>query len=238
MRFLASLFLAPALLLPVSCITISDDGLAEARTVTESVEAGDVEIVNAEIKMPAGELRIESGAAKLMDGEFRFTDAALEPEVVYDSFGMRGRLTVEAAKHLSTTGIHGSNEWGIRFNNDLPINLDVTLGAGECHLDPVGMSLRGLELHVGAGECELDLVGEWDSGFDVKVRGGVGELTVRVPGNVGIAADIKAGIGDINHPGLVKKDGRYVNEAYGDASVTITLDLKGGIGEINLITVD
>jgi hypothetical protein len=229
--------LLAVLLATISCVN-GDGVFSEPRTVIESVENGKAEIVMTEVKMPAGKLRISGGATNLMDGEFVFTSAALEPRIRYDDDASRGRLTVEGTPGVSTTQTDGANIWEVRLNDDVPTELDVNLGAGECKLDLAGMALRGVTLKMGAGSCEVDLVGEWDRDFDVEVRGGVGQLTVRVPTNVGITADLKGGIGDIRHPGLVEKDGRYVNEALGEAPVTISLDVKGGIGEIRLITVD
>ena len=226
-----------AVLTTVSCISIGDEAFAEPRTVTESVEAGKAEMVMAEIKMPAGELRVSGGATSLMDGEFSFTSAALEPSVHYDD-APRGRLTVEGRPGVSASSTNGANQWRVRLSDGIPMDLDVSLGAGKCNLDLAGMSLDRLALQMGAGSCEVNLVGEWDRNFAVEIRGGVGKLTVRVPNNVGITADLKGGIGDIKHPGLDKKDGRYVNEAFGEAPVTISLDIKGGIGEINLITIN
>lgn len=229
--------LMAALLASTSCV-IGDGAFSEPRTVIESVETGKAEIVMTEVKMPAGDLRISGGATNLMDGEFIFSSAALEPRIRYDDDASRGRLTVEGSPGVSTAQANGTNIWEVRLNDDVPTDLDVNLGAGECKLDLVGMALRGVTLKIGAGSCEVDLVGEWDRDFDVEVRGGVGQLTVRVPNNVGITADLKGGIGDIKHPGLDKKDGRYVNDALGEAPVTISLDVKAGIGEIRLITVD
>ena len=42
-------------------------------------------------------------------------------------------------------------------------------------------------------------------------------------------------VGGINARGLEKRDGRYVNDAYGHAKTNIRLDVHGGIGSINLV---
>jgi hypothetical protein len=230
--------LAAVLLSTVSCV-IGDGAFSEPRTVIESVETGTAETVVTEVKMPAGDLRISGGATNLMDGEFVFTSAALEPSIHYDDGASRGRLTVEGRRqNLGIAQADGTNIWKVRLNDNVPTDLEIKLGAGECNLDLAGMALRGVTLQMGVGACELDLVGEWGRDFNVEVRGGVGQLTVRAPNNVGITAKLKGGIGDIKHPGLEEKDGRYVNEALGEAPVTISFDVKGGIGEIKLIIVD
>jgi uncharacterized protein DUF2154 len=229
-------FLAALCLLTTACVNYSDDSFAEPVTVTETVELGDAENVTAEIRMPAGELRVSGGTSSLMEGEFTYTSAALEPEISYEASSFRGRLEVRGRRDRSSTNMHGTNRWTLKLNDDVPLDIEIGLGAGESKLDLRGTTLRSLNMEIGAGEVDINLLGEWDRNFDVKVKGGVGELTIRVPANVGVIANAKGGIGDIDTTGFRKEGGRYVNDAYGDAPITITIDAKGGIGEINLIS--
>src|SRR5437899_465773 len=64
----------------------------------------------------------------------------------------------------------------------------------------------------------------------VQLKMGAGELSVR-----GGAAEAQGGIGGINARGLQKRDGRFVNDAYGHSKTTVRLDIRGGIGAINLV---
>ena len=88
---------------------------------------------------------------------------------------------------------------------------------------------------MGVGELRLDLRGTPQNDYTVNLRGGVGEVTVYLPRDVGIVASAQGGIGGVNARGLEKRDGEYVNEAYGHAKTTVRLDIRGGIGAINLI---
>ncbi len=222
-----------AAMLPAGCAHV-DREAAETRTETEVVEAGRAEMVRAEVRMPAGELRIQGGAEKLMEGEFTFP-ADWRPEVRYEETGFRGRLNVGLGRGKKVIPAGDmSNVWHLRLRNDVPIDLFVSLGAGVGELDLSGLSLRSLEVGMGAGELNLDLSGEWKRNFAVKVRGGVGEADIRLPREVGVVVVAKGGIGEIHTPGLRKEGGRYVNEAYGESPITIEVDVTGGIGEINL----
>jgi hypothetical protein len=225
----------PILLFALSaCMSITAPDFAVPQIVTESVELDGAENVTAKIDMPAGELRLSGGTAKLMEGEFRYTSAALEPSVRYEATGFRGRLTVEGSGE-SSTNASGENHWAIRLNDEVPLDLDVSLGAGESNLDLRGMTLRNVDANIGVGECEINLVGEWDRNFTVNVKGGIGEATIRVPASIGVIAHATGGIGEISARGFQKDGDSYVTEAYGESPITITIDAKGGIGEINLI---
>ena len=105
----------------------------------------------------------------------------------------------------------------------------------ESRLDLEDLTLKRVSIEMGVGELRMDLRGAPKNDYSVYVRGGVGEATIYLPQNVGIEAEVKGGIGDLDARGLQKREGRYVNEAYGHAKTTVHLDVRGGIGAIHVI---
>ena len=203
------------------------------RTETRSIDLDNSELVRAELKMGAGELRVRGGSPKLMDAEFTFNRPAMRPSVHYDTSGFRGRLLLE-----EPSGVHHVNSnyrWDLRFNDEKPLDLIVNFGAGEGRLDVGELRLRSLEIHMGVGELRVDLRGMPKNDYDVSIHGGVGEATIYLPEGAGVVAEAHGGIGGINARGLEKRDERYVNRAYGHANITVRLDVHGGIGAINLV---
>lgn len=227
-------------LLPVSFLSIAAlSGCGHfnsepSRTETFSVALDHSESVTAELRMGAGELRVRGGSAKLVDGEFTFNETGRKPEVDYDTSGAVGRLRIEEPAVRSFN--HGDYRWDLRLNDDKPIELQVNFGAGEGQLEIGSLNLRRVDVQMGAGELRLDLRGTPERDYNVSVRGGVGEAIIYLPRDVGIVAEVKGGIGDIDAGGLKKRDGRYVNNAYGESSVTLRLDVRGGVGSIKLVT--
>ena len=205
-----------------------------ARTETQSVDLDSSEFARVELKMGAGELNVRGGSPKLMDGEFTYTRPAMRPEIRYDTSSFRGRLTIEEPSGVHHTS-HGKYSWDLRLNDEKPLDLEVHFGAGEGRLDLGSLNLRSVDVHMGVGALRLDLRGKPQADYSVHVRGGVGEATIYLPEGVGVVADAEGGIGGVNARGLTKRDGRYVNEAYGHARTTVRLDIRGGIGAINLV---
>lgn len=204
-----------------------------AQTETRTVELDRSESVSVELKMGAGELNVGGGASGLMDGTFTFTSPSLKPEVVYTS-GSTGRLLIEQPSGIQLGKSH--YRWDVRLNNRKPIDLLLNFGAGQGHLEIGSLDLRSVDVQMGVGELKLDLRGTPEHDYRVNVRGGIGQATIYLPQGVGIAAEAKGGIGSIKARGLDKRDGLYVNDAYGHAKTTVRLDIHGGIGEINLVT--
>ncbi len=203
------------------------------RTETRSIDLDKSEEVRVDLRMGAGEMRVSGGAEKLMEGRFTYNRLRLRPEVSYTSGGFRGHLTVEEPGHVG--GTTSRYAWDLRLNDQKVLDLDVHCGAGQTRLDLGDLTLRRVNVELGVGEVKMDLRGMPKDSYDVTIHGGVGEATVYLPEGVGIDADVRGGIGDIHAPGLEKRNGRYVNDAYGRAKNTVHLDIQGGIGSINLI---
>jgi hypothetical protein len=204
--------------------------------VTEAVELGAAKSVRAEVKMGIGALTISGGAKRLLDASFTHNIAEWKPEVSYTVSGDRGALVVrQPANRWAKAWPSGIRyEWSLCFGNDIPIDLDVTLGVGTGSLKLAGMSLNSLSIEGGVGAAQIDLSGDWQHNVDVTVKGGVGGVDMRLPRKVGARVHVDGGLGAI-HTSDLKRDGEfYVNSAYGKSAVTIHVRISGGIGEVNL----
>ena len=251
------LALVSALLLAAGCGESVETG--DLVIVERSLDRGGAESVDAVIEMGVGKLAISGGSGHLMDAEFVYNVDEWKPEVRYSETGDRGTLNVRQPRgHGTSLGKSVRYEWDLKLNEEIPMDLDVELGAGSGILDLGSLSLKDLrvtagagevevlltgrpsvkdlEVQVGAGDVTVDMTGEWKDDLDADIKGGVGRLTLRLPMDVGVRVDAEKGIGKIDRGGLMKKGGAYVNEAYGRSDVTLRIDCAAGIGSINLET--
>jgi hypothetical protein len=213
----------------------SQQQVGKMQSESNSVALENAKSARTQLKMGAGELNITGGADQLMEGEFSYNVADWKPKVSYDVTDQKGELIVKQ-RSAEGAGLSGDarNEWNLRLNDEVPIDLVVQMGAGESDLDLDSLSLTGLDLQMGAGKTTVDLTGDYAKSFDASIQGGVGEATVLLPSEVGVKAKAEGGLGKINAKGLKKVDGTYVNDAYGESDVNLSVDVKGGVGEINL----
>ncbi|SPE25013.1 conserved exported hypothetical protein [Candidatus Sulfopaludibacter sp. SbA3] len=188
--------------------------------------------VTVHLRMGAGQIKVGSGTRKLMQAYFTYNVPSWKPDVRYSA----GTLDVEQPSHRGAhlAGSH-KYDWDLRFAQDIPLNFDVNFGAGDAQLDLGSLTLRNVNVQMGVGELKLDLRGVPKHDYSVTINGGVGEATVRLPADVGIYAEASGGIGEISTRGLMKRDGHWINEAYGQPGVKIHLEVHGGIGQITLI---
>jgi hypothetical protein len=209
--------------------------VGELQRESQSVDLENARSVRAQLRMGAGELNVTGGADRLMEADFSYNVANWEPEVNYDLSGDTGELSVEQGQGEGPpiTG-DARNEWEVRFNDEVPTDLSVQMGAGESDLDLDSLTLTGLDLEMGAGSTTIDLTGAYDRDVVANIQGGVGQATVRLPSEVGVRVEAQGGLGQINAEGLQREGEAYVNDAYGDSEVTLDVDIQGGVGQINL----
>ncbi len=218
----------------VSCVVTPIAG--RVRSHSDEVSLDGAESVQAEILMGAGKLVIEGGADQLMEGDFTYTYRDYAPDIDY-----RVRLNevgVLEVKQEDKPGIRVNtnyrNDWVLKFNEDVPLELDVTLGAGESDLDLSELNLDSFSLQMGAGAAYIDLNGDLDDDLQVNIQGGVGELTVVLPADTNIEVKVQGGLGEINTSGLNRNGNLYVGKYSGSGPV-LYISIEVGIGELNLL---
>ncbi len=209
--------------------------VGEMQHESRSIQPEDAKSVRAHLMMGAGELKVSGAADALMEADFSYNVSDWKPEVGYDVNGETGELSIEQGKGEGVRlGGDARNEWDLRFNDAVPTDLVLEMGAGESDLDLDSLTLTELDLEMGAGEATVDLTGDYAQGFDASIEGGVGEATVLVPSEVGVRVRAERGLGKINAEGFRREGQAYVNDAYGDSEVTLDVDVRGGVGTINL----
>lgn len=232
------------------------------RTGSESVELGDASSVEVEIKMAAGKLEVAGGASDLLEADFTYNVAELKPDVEYRNDKLSVLTPDVESRDIGILWDVGDYryEWDLRLNDEVPMDMNITMGAGTGDLDLGSLSLTTLDIEAGAGtvtldlsgatsltrlsvdagvgEITLDLTGDWHQDLDAAIRAGVGRLTVLLPRDVGVRLDVEGGISDTDTRGLNRDGDDYVNDAYGESEVTLRIEIDAGIGEIDLEVVD
>jgi hypothetical protein len=206
----------------------------EERHETKAVELQGAKTVTATIDMPAGTLDLGGGSARLLDADFNFNEGMGSPQVDYSVDGGQGLLHIaeEDTHHLHFHTTH--DDWNLKFNNDVPIDLKINMGAGQSNLRFNGLNVTRLDLNIGAGQLDADFTGKRKSDLEAYINGGVGSATIHLPRDVGVEVRASGGIGSISRGDLRQDGDTYVNDAYGKSPVSIRLTVKGGVGQIDL----
>ncbi len=234
-RLFAALLL-PGMLLLASCSPKARVGVLQ--TESQSVELGDAGPVRVEVDFGAGNLRVAGGSEKLLEADFNYNVARLKPEVKYTD----GTLVVRQPEVRGLPALQNITdyryEWDLLFNEAVPMDLSVKMGAGSGDLQLAGLSLIGLDVDFGAGEYTLDLSGGWERDLEAAIESGAADLTLRLPGEVGVRVQIEDGPHMTEASGLTKAGDVYTNAAYGVSEVTLEVVISAGVGWIYLEVVE
>lgn len=212
--------------------------VGELQKESQTIELGSTEKATVTLEMGAGELRVKGGSAELVDADFTYNVALWKPIVTSSN----GSVKITTPENTTINSISAKNldemrnEWNIRLNDSVALDLAISLGAGSSTLNLAGLNLRSAAIETGAGETVLDLSGDWQHDATIEMDAGVGELRIIVPSDVGVSAEITKGLGTISADGFTKDGDTYTNSAHGSAAVTLTLNIDAGIGEITLET--
>lgn len=229
------LCLAIVVIASMGCIQPSEKP-GPLRNESKSLPLGEAKTVDAKIAMGAGKLMLSGGAQGLLDANLIYNLPSWKPEVTYSIDNGKGSLRVSQP---SVRGVSRSedirNEWILHLNDDIPLKLEVSLGAGESTLFLGGTSLTELDAKTGAGNVTLDLSGDWKKSLRGSIHEGVGELDLILPREVGASVNITQGIGSVETGNGIRRVGSsYFNDAYGKSPVNLDLVVKSGIGETHL----
>jgi hypothetical protein len=230
--YIVGLFLMIALVL--GACTSSPAG--QLRTENESVELGTAQSARVQIEMGAGKLQVNGGADKLMEAAFTYNIDAWKPNLNYSVDGSQGVLTVQqpVAVELDPNLTDYRYEWTLNFNNDLPIDMNIRLGAGDNTLNLGQLNLTNLSVQTGAGQVVMDLSGNYQQDLQASVTGGVGDVHITLPKDTGVRATVQGGLGSVVATGFERDGDAYVNPAYGSTEHSIDLSIQGGVGQVTL----
>ncbi|MFJ7737375.1 toast rack family protein [Lysinibacillus sp. NPDC097287] len=228
---LIGLVFSATLLILSGCISFVTE---EDKEESISVKKDKAKELDVELNLDLGEITVQKGAKEWVEGSAIYNLKKLKPQVQYDLRRDIGEVVIEHKDQNRFKISEIKNEWNLKLTDEIPINLSVNTGAAMANLDLRGLKIQDLDIETGVGELSIDLRGDWEKSFETDIETGVGQTTVYLPSEVGVKITIEKGIGTANVVGFISKgDNIYVNEAYEDAKVILTVNAEMGVGEVS-----
>jgi hypothetical protein len=192
--------------------------------------------VTANIDIPTGSLDVAGGASQLLNANFDYHADDGQPRIEYSVSGGHGDLSITQENKLHMHLAIARNDWQLRFADDVPIDMNVQIGAGSSNLRLQGLGVKNLDLQAGVGQVNLDLTGPRKTDLHVDVHGGVGSAVIRLPKDVAVRVHASGGIGSVSPHGLKRDGDDFINDVFGKTPATIELTIEGGIGSVSLLS--
>jgi archaellin len=198
--------------------------VGELQHKRETVRPDGVDHLKVEITFGAGELEIEAGNPDvLFSGDFHYNVSRWEPKVEYED----GVLTVQQGETGDNLGVptgNTRNEWELEFTPQVPLAMEIHMGAGRGDLDLTGLQLTELEVKSGAGAFDLRFNEANQAVLETfALETGASRVEVRGIGNASPRRmTVRGGVGDIS----LDFTGEWARSA--------EIDITAGVGSITL----
>lgn len=204
-----------------------------------SIEKDNAKSLDVDIRFGVGNLLIEGGASGWVNGDIDTEVKKWYPSVTYKNKKDVGHFEIQQKKKKFWDFGKKGNNWNLQLTNEIPVDLDVQMGASESELNLGGIRLSHLSVDGGVSDTIIDLGGDWKESFDAEIDLGVGDAVIHLPQGTGVKLSVSKGIGSIGTKGLISKgSGVYVNEAYDQTDININMEVNVGVGQVKFLLVE
>ena len=199
--------------------------VGELQEKEESVPLDEAEPVAVDVLFGAGELEIASGdPEQLFSGSFLYNVSKWEPEVTYSD----GRLIIQQGDDDESWGWPSEdaarNEWKLAFSPEVPLEMDIKVGAGQGELDLTDLQIEKLDIDLGAGDFSVQ--------FNAPNQAEMSRFTL----DVGAANLEITGVGNASPEEMIVQGGagKISLDLTGDWANSADIEVSSGVGQLDL----
>ncbi len=188
------------------------------------------------LKHGAGRFRLAAGAGSgtLMQGTF---GAGLDFKTKHDGdtleVDMRGPK--DHFMVFPWTWSPGQYDWTVGLNRNIPVALNISVGANDTRLDLSELQVTNLKLQTGASSTTLTVPAK--AGHTrAEIESGLAALKIRIPPGVAAHIRVKSGLSGttIDKNRFPRVGGEYRSADYDTASNKIEMLVETGIGSVDI----
>lgn len=194
------------------------------RDVTLSRVLGSQEALEVRVRYGAGEfdLRSTDDVDLLYDMELRYDEEQFEPVAEYSDGSLE--VGVQSMRRSINVGKRSQARMELGLTRQLPLKLDVEIGAAEVDVDLTDLQIEAIEFRTGASSSAIEISSPNPVRMtSAEFAAGAAEFTVRGIGNLNAAnISVDAGVGDVTLD--------FTGEWQGDAQAKIDM----GLGALKL----
>ncbi len=210
--------------------------MTTAEVKEASIPLGDAARARIHLHHGAGRLELRSGAAagELAGGSFG-GGLDFRTERQGDLLDVRMQTPGENWPVVTPWDWQGTLDWTCRLNGQVPLELDLEVGANEARLDLTELRVTELRLKTGASSTEVALPAA--AGYTrVKLEAGAAALKLRVP--AGVAARIRAegalASVDVDSLRFPRAGGVYQSADYDTAANKVEIEVNAAVGSVSV----
>jgi len=127
-----------------------------------------------------------------------------------------------------------NHTWDLALTGRIPLDIDLSLGAGEIVADLTGLKVTSVNVKIGAGHLLLIL--PENAKIDVEISIGAGSAEIKLPDGSAYRIDCTTGVGNCELPNGSGFWGQnYTSPEYSSADQKVDIHVSVGVGEAEVI---
>ncbi|MFA6694829.1 MAG: toast rack family protein, partial [Bacillota bacterium] len=144
----------------------------------------------------AGNLQVEGGSNLLVEGDI--ANNTSEPKIVRSFEQNTDKVTISNTftKNIFW-GKAFDNNWNIKLNKELPLDLILKSGAIDAEIDLKNTNLKNLKIEGGASSLDITFP-KPEERQKAEISAGASSITLKVPENIALNIEEEAGLGTNN----------------------------------------
>lgn len=225
----------PLFLIAIGVWTLFGRTSRGRRGVSESISIPLEGAGQARIKMRhgAGRLSVRAGT-----GGDEAVSGTFVGGLDYNSHLSGDRLEVDMRVQREFIGwfpFREGNNWSVSLNDQIPLSLDVEVGANESDFDLSGLKVTEVRMRTGASATELTLPAK--AGHTrANVKAGIASVRIRIPDGVAARIKVGGGVSSVNVDGsrFPRSGDVYRSADYDTAENKVDLDVETGVGSLEI----
>jgi uncharacterized protein DUF2154 len=222
------LVVGAALLLTAACHEIIDNTPPDYQSLKEARPVGNVKQLDVRLQYDVGALEVRAGKSEdLFALNLDYDANRSKPKFDFNESGDRATMRLSMDDHhLGINNSKRGNDLTLMLNDNVPLDLELTAGVSDSHLDMTDLDIKRFHLRGGVGKTEVSFDHPTETSMSsFEVESGVGNLIIRGLGNARAEQlKVTGGVGrtDLDFTGDLK-------------DTQISSEISVGVGQVRLV---
>jgi len=183
------------------------------------------------------DVTVEVGATKLTIGTSD-QNSILKAKLTSDIVSLEDNSLISGETQQVTLSTETSNRWwrggmknslDVDVTRNLPLSLNVNIGASDTEIDMSKSKLREINIDAGASDINVKL-GSLESAVAVSIDSGASSIVLQVPKDSGVQLQFEGGLSSKQLSDLSEiSEGKYESSDYAKSKNKITVNCKIGV---------
>ncbi len=153
---------------------------------------------------------------------------------IRSDYQRKGDAAVYTLRSHSTAALPGSNRgWDLDITPEIPLDLDISMGAGEIDLNLAELQISKLGTSQGVGNLLLILPD--GATLQADINQAIGKISILVPKDSAVRIEVSKALSTLDVPSTFEKLGDYYySPGYEQSIIKIDLNISQAIGSIQI----